>query len=64
MLFRNTSPVWFIIILVRNLRGEHTHRLEQQVSAAAAAAAAAAAETAVAAETVVAAPGHQCHVHV
>ena len=62
MLFRNTGPVWFIIILVRNLRGEHTHRLEQQVSAAAAAAAAA--ETAVAAETVVAAPGHQCHVHV
>ena len=62
MLFGNMGPVWFIIILVRNLRGEHTHRLEQQVSAAAAAAAAA--ETAVAAETVVAAPGHQCHVHV
>ena len=59
MLFGNMGPVWFIIILVRNLRGEHTHRLEQQVSAAAAAA-----ETAVAAETVVAAPGHQCHVHV
>lgn len=56
MLFGNTAPVWFIIILVQNLRGEHIHRLEQQASAAA--------ETAVAAETVVAAPGHQCHVHV